>query len=142
MTENKHFISEMNPNKSPKRLFRQIIERLKIEKHLKFFKERFWIFFAAFIGSVGLIITAFLLLNSELKESESVLFLSLLFSDTFAIFAYYKYFALAVLESLPIVSIILSLAAISLAMTLLRFAVNYHEKILILAGSIKKLKRQ
>ena len=124
--------------KPPKRLFGIIIKRLKIEKHLKTFKERFWIFFAAFIGSVSLIAMAFLVLNSELKESESVLFLSLLFSDTLAVIAYYKYFVLAILESMPIVSINASLTAILLLMISLRLAVGYYDKILAFNKLINK----
>ena len=62
----------------------------------------------------------------------------MIFSDTLAVIAYYKYFTLAVLESMPIVSITISLAAIALVMASLRFAVVYHDKILAFNKVINK----
>ncbi len=135
MNKNAHCHNLKQP---PKRLFWRVIERLKMEKHLKIFKEKFWIFFAAFIGSAILIAAAFLLLNSELKESESIPFLSLLFSDTFEVISYYKYFTLAILESIPIASVTLSLTAVALTMLLLRLVVEYREKILMINKLINK----
>jgi len=41
MNENKHFIPDSVPDKPPKRLFWVVIKRLKLEKNLKIFKEKF-----------------------------------------------------------------------------------------------------
>jgi len=129
MDENKHFIPEMNPNKPPKRLFWVIIERLKLEKNLRIFKEKFSIFLAILVISVVLVAAAIFIFNSELAESESGSLFSLLFSDTGIILSYYKYFVLAVLESMPILPIIFFLATLFLFMISLRFAVGYYDKI-------------
>ncbi len=138
MDENKHFISETRPNKPPKRLFWVIIERLKLEKNLKLFKEKFFVFLAILIISVVLVAAAFFIFNSELAESESGYLFSLLFSDTGIVLSYYKNFVLAILESMPVISIIFSLAAIVLVMISLRFVVGYYDKISKLKLRIKK----
>jgi len=124
--------------KPPKRLFGVIIERLKVEKNLKLFKEKFSVSLAALAVSTALIVAALIVLNLEFTESESGFFVSMIFSDTLAVIAYYKYFTLAVLESMPIVSITISLAAIALVMASLRFAVVYHDKILAFNKVINK----
>ncbi len=124
--------------KPPKRLFGMIIGRLKLEKNLKIFKEKFSVSLAALAVSAVLIAASLIILNLELTESEFASFISMLFSDTLAVIAYYKYFTLAVLESMPVVSITISLAAIILAMASLRFAVGYHDKILALNKVINK----
>lgn len=115
-----------------------IIERLKIEKNLKLFKEKFLVSSAALVVSAALIVVSLVIFNLELTESESTSFISLLFSDTLAVIAYYKYFTLAVLESMPVVSINASLATILLLTIALRLTVGYHDKILLLDKLIKK----
>lgn len=133
------FTNKHNPLiKPPKRLFGIIIERLKIEKNIKLFKEKFSVSLAAIAVFAALIIASLVILNLELAESESISFISLLFSDIFAVIIYYKYFVLAILESMPVVSITISLAAIALVMASLRFAVGYHDKILSLNKMIRK----
>ncbi len=124
--------------KPPKRLFGMIIERLKIEKNLKLFREKFSVSLVALAISVTLIIASFILFNSELAESESISFISLIFSDTLVVIAYYKYFVLAVLESMPVVSINASLVAILFLMISFRLAVGYYGKIATLNRLIKK----
>ncbi len=130
MDENKHFIPDSAPTKPPKRLFWVVVKRLKLEKNLKIFKEKFSIFLAILIISVVLVAAAIFIFNSELAGSESGSLFLLLFSDTIIVLLYYKYFILAILESMPVVSIIISLTAIVLAMISLRFVVGYYDKIL------------
>lgn len=134
MEKNEH----CNPIKPPKRLFQRIIERLKIEKSLKMLRKKLGFSATVMLISAILTIAAVFVLNSELAESESISLISLLFSDTLAAVAYYNYFILAVLESMPIISIAISLAAIVLAMIFLRLVVAYYGKILSLNKLIKK----
>ncbi len=124
--------------KPPKRLFGMIIERLKIEKNLKLFKEKFSVSLATLMVSAVLIAVSLVIFNLESADSESVSFISLLFSDTLAVIVYYKYFVFAILESMPIVSINTSLAALLLLMVSLRLAVGYYNKISSLNKLIKK----
>ncbi|MDO8676843.1 MAG: hypothetical protein Q7K16_04355 [Candidatus Azambacteria bacterium] len=115
--------------KPPKRLFQAIIERLKIEKSLRVFKGKFTIFSGLFVISIVFIVLAILIFKYDLRDSESFSLISLLFSDTLAVITYYKYFILAFLESMPAVSITISLAAVFLTMIFLRFIVGYYDKI-------------
>jgi len=138
MDENKHFIPDISPTKPPKRLFWVVIKRLKLEKNLKIFKEKFSIFLTVLIISIILVAAAIFIFNSELAESESGFLFSLLFSDTGIVLSYYKNFVLAVLESMPVVSINASLAAILLLTISLRFVVGYYDKILTLNNKLIK----
>jgi len=138
MSKNKHFIDNLS-QKPPKRLFGAIMGCLKIEKILKVFRERFSIFLAILATSIILGAIALMAFRSELAESESASLFSLLFSDTQIILSQFKYFSLAVLESIPIVSILVSLIALALLMISLKFTVEYYEKISKLKLTIKKL---
>ena len=123
--------------KPPKRLFQAIIERLGIEKNLKIFKGKFTIFSGLLIISIGFVVLAIFIFKYDLRDSESFSLISLLFSDTLAILTYYKYFIPAFLESMPTVSITISLAAIFLTMIFLRFIVEKKKKISTLNKLIK-----
>ncbi len=138
MDENKHFIPDSVPTKPPKRLFWAIVKRLKLEKSLKISKEKFSIFLAILIISVVLVAAAIFIFNSELAGSESGYLFSLLFSDTGIVLSYYKNFVLAILESMPITSIIFSLMALVLVMISLRFVFGYYDKISTINKLIKK----
>ena len=127
----------MFENKPPRRLFRSIIERLKIEQLLKALKNRlsiFWVFLIFFIVFGAF---AVLTLRSELAESESGSLFSLLFSDAEIVLFNFKYFALAILESIPIIPIFGALTAMAFLMIFLRFVVGYREQIFKLIKSIK-----
>lgn len=137
MSENKHLTNEVQLIKPPKRLFWHIIERLKIEKHLKIFKEKFLIFLLIFVIAAILAVLAVQALHSEIAESESGPLFLLLFSDTGMVLSYFKYFALAVLESMPVLSITVSLIVVVLLMISLKFVVDYYDKISKLNKLIK-----
>ena len=137
MDENKHFIPEMNPKKPPRRLFWAIIKRLKLEKNLKTFRGKFSFFLAALVIFGILAVAAFFALKTELVNSESGSLFSLIFSDTLIVLAYYKYFILAVLESMPVVPILISFITLALVMFSLKFAVGYHEKMSAVSQLIK-----
>ncbi len=75
-------------------------------------------------------------LRSELTESESSPLFLLLFSDVQIVLLNFKYFALAVLESAPVIPIFGTLTVLALLMFSLKFVVEYRERILKL---IKKI---
>lgn len=137
MLKNKHFPDNL-AQKPPKRLFGAIMGRLKIEKVLKILKGKFSIFLAILAISIILSAVALSAFRSELMESESVSLFSLLFSDTKIILSQFKYFAFAVLESMPVISILISFTALTLFMFALKFVVEYYEKISKLTQLIKK----
>jgi len=126
--------------KPPKRLFGVIIERLKIEENLKIFKGKFAVFSVLLAISAILVAAVIYIFGYDLKDSEFVSLVSLLFLNTMTIIKHFKYFALAVLESMSILSITISLAAIVLTMIFLRFVVQYYDQILALSKSIKNKK--
>ncbi len=120
----------MFENKPPKKLFRAIIERLKIERILQALRKKLSIFWVFLIFSVILSIFAVSTLRSELAESEYSSLFPLLFSDAKIVLLNFKYFALAILESIPIIPIFVSLLLLAIFMFSLRFIVEYREKIL------------
>lgn len=126
----------MFENKPPKRLFRTIIERLKIEQLLKALRKQLSIFWVFLILSVTLGAFAVLTLRSELAESESISLFSLIFSDAKIMLLNFKYFVMAVLESVPIIPIFGALMALVLLMLSMRFVVEYRERILKLIEKI------
>ncbi len=132
MFENKHFT-----DKPPGRLFRAIIERLKIEQILKGLRKRLSVFLVFLFFSVALSVFAVLTLRSELAESESTSLFSLVFSDAKIVLLNFKYFALAILESIPILPIFISLTALALLMFSLRLVVEYYGQIFRLKLKIK-----
>ncbi len=138
MKENEHFIPDAVTKKPPKRLFRVIMERLKIEQILKALRKRFSIFLIFLIFSVALSAFAILTLRLELAESESSSLFLLIFSDAKMVLLNFKYFTLAVLESAPIIPIFMSLTALAFLMLSLRFVVEYREQIFKLVKSINK----
>ncbi|MFH1393189.1 MAG: hypothetical protein ABIG73_02315 [Patescibacteria group bacterium] len=128
MFENEHF-TDNRADKPPKRLFRTIVERLKIEQLLKALKKRLSIFWVFLFFSAILVIFASMVLLLELAESESSPLFLLLFSDAKIMLLNFKYFAMAVLESTPIIPIFGTLTALALLMFSLRLAVEYRERI-------------
>lgn len=137
MNENKHFFG-ISSDKPPKRLFRTIVNRLKLEKKLRLLIGKLSLFSAILSFSIILIFIVFFVFKSELAESETGFFLSFLLSDTAISFRYFEYLISAVLESMPITAIAVSLFAIFLLMTSLRFVVRCHDKFLALNELIKK----
>jgi len=94
----------------PEGLFDRIICRIREERRILVFKRRFVFYFVGAIGSLIAFISAFNVMWTELTQSGLVQFISLIFSDTGAVLAFWDVFALSILESLPAFNIATVLA--------------------------------
>jgi hypothetical protein len=99
--------------KADKELLPKIIARLDKESRLSALRRRTIFLGAATLASAAVFIFSGWLLQSGLRESGFVSFFSLLFSDFRIIFsAFWQNFILALLESIPVGSLIFFLLAI------------------------------
>ncbi len=89
----------------PEGLFDRIICRIREERRLLVFKRRLAFYSVGAIGSLIAFIPAFGAMWTELAQSGLAQFISLIFSDTGAVFAFWDVFVLSILESLPALSI-------------------------------------
>jgi len=104
--------SHLEPPEPPEGLFDKIMRRIQKEQQLLTFKRRLAIFSVFLIASIAAFIQTLRLVKTELAESNFIEFFSLLFSDSSSVLAHWQSFVFALLESLPIISIIALLAAI------------------------------
>lgn len=102
-----HFVS-LEP---PENLLPQIMKRIHHEQQTVF-KWRLAFFAVMLIGSAAAAVPAFQMAKSALAESGFTQFLSLLFFDVGSVMVYWDSFAVALLESFPIISITIFLAVI------------------------------
>lgn len=99
------------PPEPSQRLFETVMRRIELEKR-RIARRRFAFFsFMLTVSMVGLI-PAFQLVQSSFARSGSLELFSLIFSDFGTVSAYWRGFSLALIESLPVVSIAVFLAAI------------------------------
>ncbi len=96
----------------PEGLFDRIIYRIREERRLLSFKRRLAFYLIGAIGSFVAFIPVFGAMRTELAQSGLAQFISLIFSDTRAVLAFWVVFALSILESLPALSIAAVLATL------------------------------
>jgi len=96
----------------PAGLFDKILNRIRKEQRLLALR-RIVIFSVLFFGSIVAIIPSFSTLSSDVRQTGFLQFFSLIFSDFSLVSAYWKNFSLAILETLPAVSLA-ALAAVIL----------------------------
>jgi hypothetical protein len=91
----------------------RILARInKEEKHLMIFKAL--AFGSTSLASLGFSLWAIIYLANNLKQSGFWQYLSLLFSGDGTVYYYWRELSLSIVESLPIVSLIIFLAAIGI----------------------------
>lgn len=104
--------SHLEQPEPPDCLLNKIINHIRQKRRLQALKWRFPLFAVLLVGSATAAIPAFQSARSSLVESGFTQFLSLLFYDTGAVMAYWDSFASALLESFPVISIVLFLAVV------------------------------
>lgn len=102
-------------------LFDKIIQRIRREQRLLVIKRRLVLFSVGTLGSVVAFIPVFRLVQSGLAESGFMEFFSLIFSDLGLVTAHWQNFVLALLESLPVMSVVMFLAVIFIFIESLKF---------------------
>lgn len=96
----------------PEDLLNKIMKRIRQEQRPRALKWRFGFFVAMLFGSVIAAIPTFQSAQSALIASGFARFLSLLFSDTGAVMMYWDSFMVAIIESIPVISITIFLVVI------------------------------
>ncbi|MDD5146604.1 MAG: hypothetical protein PHN39_02590 [Candidatus Pacebacteria bacterium] len=113
--------SSVEPPKIPEGLFGKIMSRIQQEKRYRRLRRRIIIFSFGLIASAGAIIPVFKMAQAGFAESGFWQFFSLLFSDFEVVTAYWQSFALSLLETLPVMSLIMLSAATLVFFGILRF---------------------
>jgi len=107
--------------KPPENLFNKVMSRIRQEKNLLTVKRRMAVFSAGLISSAVAIIASFRVVESEMIKSGFIQFASLIFSDMGTVLSNWQNFVLALLESLPVVSIAVFLLTIFAFLQSLKF---------------------
>jgi hypothetical protein len=102
-------------------LFNKIMHRIHKEQRLRIIRRRIAIFSVIFVASLTAFIPAFHALQKSITESGFMQFLSLLFSDFEIVVAYWQNFALSLLESLPVLNLIMFLAVVLALLESIKF---------------------
>ncbi|MFA5188789.1 MAG: hypothetical protein WC460_05495 [Patescibacteria group bacterium] len=113
-----------NAPEPPNDLFGKIMERIGQEKKLQMLKRRIFILAASLFGALILFIPALKAVISGFVESGFAQYFSLLFSDAGIVLTYWQNYALSLLETLPVVNLILLLATILAILELLKLLVK------------------
>ncbi len=96
----------------PEGILDRIMARIREERRLLVFKRRLMLYSIGAIGSFIALVPAFGAMWTELAQSGLAQFISLIFSDTGAVLAFWDVFVLSILESLPAFSIVVVLATL------------------------------
>lgn len=88
------------------------MNRIHREQRILVIKRRIAVFSIVLIGSIIAFFPVFNMLKSAFVESGFMQFLSLLFSDFEVVLSYWQSFALSLLESLPVLSLMAFLAVV------------------------------
>ncbi len=102
-------------------LFEKIMNRIHKEERLLVIKRRIVIFSIGLVGSLSGFIPAFKMARIGFIESGFFQFSSLIFSDFSIVMAYWQSFAAALLETLPIMSIIVLLGILFVFLESLKY---------------------
>lgn len=108
----------------PSGLFEKIVNRIHKEQRLLTIRRRIAIFSVGLGGSLVAFIPVFKMLSAELAESGFIQFLSLLFSDFSIVVRYWQSFVPTLLETLPVISLIVFLTIIFVFLESLKFLIK------------------
>ncbi len=103
-----------------KDLFKKIMCRIHKEQRLLLFK-RIVVYFFGLAGSIVAFVPAFQMVKTGFFDSGFTRFFSLLFSDFNIVMAHWQNFALALLEAIPVMSIIIFSVIIVVFLESLKF---------------------
>jgi hypothetical protein len=100
------------------------IWRVITKKERKMARLKLWAFILAGVVSLGGLVPALALLTRDFVQSGFYEYFSLIFSDSGSIFSYWKELVFSLAESLPTMSIILSLTLIFIFLLSLKYAMK------------------
>jgi hypothetical protein len=119
--EYKKLFSYLTPPEPPAGLFDKIMQRIYKEQRLLIIKRRIVLFSAGALGSAAAFIPVFRMVQSAFSQSGFLEFFSLLFSDSGLVITYWQNFALALMESLPVMSVAALLGTIFIFIGSIKF---------------------
>jgi hypothetical protein len=111
MPGNKHKSYHFDQPGLPSELFGRIIARLRKEERLLSIKRKIVLYSLTTGGSMLILMLVFRAFQSDLISSGFLQFFSLLFSDFSFVAVSWQNFSLSLLEALPVMSLLLLLAA-------------------------------
>lgn len=97
--------THLEPPEPPTGLFDKIMSRIHEEEQIMSIKKRLFLFSITVLVSTGAFIPVINAFQADFAQSGLVQFLSLLSSDLGAVMASWQDFGLAILESVPVMSI-------------------------------------
>lgn len=104
--------THLKPLEPPEGLFEKITHHIREEQRLLTMKRRLVIFSIGIMGSLAAFIPVFKVVQTGFAESGFMQFFSLLFSDFGIVVSYWQNFAMSLLETLPITSLMMLLATV------------------------------
>lgn len=113
--------SNLKAPKPSSGLFAKIMQRIDREEQLLKIKYRFVAFSALFLASIAVLFPSLKMAVDDFSQTGFTTFLSLLLSDANIILTHSGNFIFALLESLPVFSIMAVLAALFLSLQSLKF---------------------
>lgn len=105
----------------PDGLFNKVIDRIQKERRFLIIKWQLFIFSIGAICSAIAFIPAFQMVKTGFTESGFIQFFSLLFSDFKIVVAYWQNFIFSLLETLPVMSLVILLVVVLVFLESLRF---------------------
>lgn len=119
----------------PEGLLEKIMQCIHEETRFLTLRQRYLCFALGLIGSAVAFIPALRMLESSLAQSGFMEFLSLIFSDSGIVLAYWQDFGLLLLESLPVMGIVAVLALALVFLESLRFFAKHSRSMLATINS-------
>ncbi len=121
--------SHLEPPEPSAGLLNRIMKQIRREQYMRTLRLRFAFFIILLAASATAAVPAYRAMQSSIAESGFMQFLSLLFSDTGTVMAYWDSFVLTLLEALPVISIAVLLASIIAFLESLKFIIRNFKTI-------------
>ena len=118
--------SQLTPPEPSGDFLNRVMERLQREEKLITAKRRIVFFSLGFAGSLVALIPAFSSTQAEVAKTGFGQVLSLIFSDSGAVMSFFNQYLLSLLETLPVINIILLFAII---LIILEFAKKLSQNV-------------
>ena len=118
--------SQLTPPEPAGDFLNRVMERIRREEKLAAAKRRIIFFSAGFVGSLVVFIPVFSSTQAEVAKTGFFRVLSLIFSDFGAVMSFFNQYLLSLLETLPVINIILLFAII---LIILEFAKKLSQNV-------------
>jgi ABC-type phosphate/phosphonate transport system permease subunit len=118
----KQLILKTKPDPAPDRLLRAIIARISEEKAARPARQKFFAYTALSFLSGAALVFALIIARAEFAKSDFPAFLTLIWTDSSIVLAYWKSYLSSLAETLPIMSVILVFTTIFALINFLRMA--------------------